>query len=131
MTDQASSSPPPLPTAKPKSRRGIKIFIGICAAVILAVNLIKIATTPRLEVERTGFFHQGNIIKVLNVGDKPITIGAVSFNDRADCSPQEKRGSVVLNVGENTTFSSSCQIIRANIETDQGSASYSFSGSPD
>ncbi|MCK1364072.1 hypothetical protein [Bradyrhizobium sp. 62] len=130
MTEN-TPTPPPLPSAKPKSRRGLKILIGVCAAMLLLANLLKIGGGPKLEVERTGFFHQGNIIKVLNVGDKEVTVLAVSFNDRPDCRPNEKQESVTLKVGESMIFPSGCRIVRADIETDQGTASVTFSGPPD
>jgi hypothetical protein len=130
MTEN-TPTPPPLPYAKPKSRRALKVFIGICAGVFLLANLLKIGTGPKLEVERTGFFHQGNIIKVLNAGDKEVTVLAVSFNDRPDCRLNEKQDSVMLKVGESMIFPSGCRIVRADIETDQGTASFTFTGPPD
>lgn len=128
MTEN-TPTPPPLPSAKRKSRRALKVFIGICAAVLLFANLLKIGGGPKLEVERTGFLHQGNIIKVLNVGDKEVTVLAVSFNDRPDCRLNEKQ--VTLKVGESMIFPSGCRIVRADIETDQGTASFTFTGPPD
>jgi hypothetical protein len=131
MSDQ-SSALPPLPGARPKRRlRWLKIIVGIIAAGFLVIGLLGSTNSPKLEVQRTGFFHQGNIIKVLNIGAKPITITGVSFNNRADCISDEKRERQTLNVGDSTTFVSRCQIVRASIETDQGTATYSFSGPPD
>ncbi|MBJ7402204.1 MAG: hypothetical protein JHD07_02435 [Bradyrhizobium sp.] len=130
MTDQISPNPPPLPAEKPKTRRGLKVLIGFCAAAFLIANLLKLGSGPKLEVERTGFFHQGNIIKVLNVGDKEVTVTAVTVNDRPDCRPNEQE-SVTLKVGESMIFPSACRIVRADIQTDQGRASFTFSGPPD
>src|SRR5947208_14720212 len=89
-TDQSSTAPS-LP-AKPQPRlRLLKIMTGIVAGGFLVLGLLGSANSLKLEVQRTGFFHQGNIIKVLNIGPKPITISAVSFNDRSDCTSDEKR----------------------------------------
>lgn len=131
MTDQNSSTPPPIPTEKPKAWRGLKILIAVCAGVFLLANLLRIGSGPKLEVERTGFLHQGNIVKVLNVGDKEVTVTAVSFNDRPDCRSNQKQESVTLKVGESMIFPSACRIVRADIQTDQGGASFTFSGPPD
>lgn len=131
MTDQNPRNPPPIPTERPKARRGLKIFIGFCAAAFLMANLLKLGSGPKLEVERTGFFHRGNIIKVLNVGDKEVTVTAVTVNDRPDCRSNEKQESVTLKVGESMIFPSACRIVRADIQTDQGSVSFTFSGPPD
>jgi hypothetical protein len=131
MTEHVALQPPPLPVTPARKWRWLKIIVGTVAAGFLAISLLGIINSPKLEVERTGFFHQGNIIKVLNVGAKPIVISAVSFNDRADCGADEKKVQKTLNVGDSTTFVSRCQIVRASIETDQGTATYSFSGPPD
>jgi hypothetical protein len=61
-TDQSPTAPS-LP-AKPKPRlRWLKIMTGIVAGGFLVLGLLGSANSPKLEVQRTGFFHQGNIIK--------------------------------------------------------------------
>jgi hypothetical protein len=136
MTDQTSPMPPPLQAAKPKGRRWFKIFMGVCAAIFLIVNLIKIAGSQiDLELTRQGAFlaDDGKAVEITNVGNKPVNITGIKINDRDDC----KAGPltlgagggnfpVTLKVGDKQMFISSCRIIRANVKTDSGSGTYSF-----
>jgi hypothetical protein len=134
MVDQPTALPPPLPAAKPKSRRGLTIFIAICAAAILAANLIKIANSQNdLELVKQGAFSDddGMAVEVTNVGHKPVTIIGMKVNDRDDCKAGpltlgNLNFPVKLNVGDKQMFVSTCNIIRINVQTDGGTSSYSF-----
>jgi hypothetical protein len=87
----------------------------------------------------------GDVIEVLNTGAKSITIQNIVFNDRSDCvatlpsianplslfgqGPPLSQNPIPLNVGQKGLFSAApCFIVRATIETDKGSATYSFTG---
>lgn len=148
MSDR-SSALPPLPSAKRKSRwRWLKIIVGIVAGGFLVIGLLVSINSPKLELKRIG--SDGKGVEVINVGTKPIAITKITINDRADCSVNtlgqafDKMGrlqsgvqanpandqfrSETLAVGEKATYLSSCLIIRAEVETDSGTATYSFKG---
>jgi hypothetical protein len=134
MSDQTSNLPPPIPAESAIETKPRWSWWKITLAVIFcAVFVLKILGSYKpieLEVRRTGLINAatGNMIEVLNVGGKPITITNVTINERTDCRQNQKSESVTLKVGENTFFSGTCFIVRATIETSDGSASYSFSG---
>jgi hypothetical protein len=79
----------------------------------------------------------GKALDITNVGSTPITITKITINDRADCPihfafnddiTKQPNPKGKLDVGEKATYSSSCRIIRAKVETDQGSETFSFQG---
>jgi len=135
MSQHTSAVPPPLPTQPAKPRRNwrwLKIILGIVLGLVLITKVIEAYDPVNLEVAVSY-----NQMTIGNVGSKPIKIISVEVNDRTDCtinlpitmftdpnklefSPSE------LKVGDEIELVSSCKIIRANIETDQGSATYSF-----
>ena len=144
MTGQ-KVGPPPLYPTKPKRRwLWAKLIIGIVAAGFLVVGLIGAANSPSLELSRIGAVtgDDGMGIEIVNVGTKPIAITKITINDRADCSirtlGQVLQGGINadpenehfegqrLAVGDKVTYISSCLIIRAQVETDSGSGTYSF-----
>jgi hypothetical protein len=102
----------------------------ILIAVILAVNE---SSGVKLELTRRNMFdilEDGRAIEIVNAGTKPIKIAKIIINDRADCSAEPFGGydykTTAMKVGDKFTVVSSCLIIRANVETDQGSETYSF-----
>ena len=136
MSDQTSITPPPITTSnvKPKRKWGwLKTSLAVIATVVFAfkiLNSLAVSASPiQLEVRRTGAYTDaaGNVLKVLNVGSKPITITNVTINERQECRQNQKFKSVTLKVGDEQFFAGSCYIVRATIETTDGSESYSFS----
>ena len=136
MDHQTSSQPPTLPLLNKKSKwRWLKIIVGIGAALFLAINLLGIANSPKLELTRQGavFANDGMAVEVTNVGSGPVRIDAMTINDRTDCKAGPltfgKGGGnfpVELKVGDKQMFIASCRVIRVSVETDQGSNAYSF-----
>ena len=68
--------------------------------------------------------NDGRAVEITNVGTKPVTITKIVVNERDDCMKTTK--SETLAIGEKTIYFSLCNIIRASVETDSGTASYSF-----
>lgn len=138
MTDQTAkantaNTPPPLPQKRNKLWRGLQIAVGVILGAFLLLKVIAGLASPDLELMRTDAFirNDGKAFQVTNVGRSTITINDITVNDRSDCSVSISFGSefspITLKVGDKKMLISSCQIIRANVKTDQGSGSYSFS----
>src|ERR1700722_9690626 len=148
-----SNQLPPLPSdsAKPQSKwLWLKIIVGIVAGLFLITSLIGITNSPKLELVRKGAWmgNDGHAVEITNVGTKPITITKVTINDRSDCSVQtlaqvfdsngrsasgakpdpknDQFSSSTFNVGDRVSYISSCRVIRATVDTDQGTGTYSF-----
>ena len=140
MTEQLTA-PPAIPTAttRPRSKwRWLKITIGIVTAGFLAIGIISSYNPVDLELRRRDLFdtaRDGKVLEITNVGKKPIKLVSLTINDRPDCSVYRLDAILgnnkplfpsILNVGDEISISGSCQIIRAAVETDQGSNTYSF-----
>ena len=138
MSEQMSA-PPPIPSvaSKPKRKwRWLKIILGVLAAGFLVVRILGSYNPVDLELIRRDLFdaaHDGKVLEMTNVGSKPVKLVRITVNDRPDCSVS--RLSFVDNsplfpslmrVGDELSLVSSCQIVRATVETDQGSNTYSF-----
>jgi hypothetical protein len=135
-----NSLPPPLPSVKAKrSWRWLKIILGACAGIVLAINLLRIADeSPSLEVTvKDALFSDDRMAaEFINTDTKAIKIEGVRINDREDCkispllSPAPNNGHfpIELKVGDKLTLTSSCRIVRISVETDHGSDTYSFNG---
>jgi hypothetical protein len=118
----------------------------MAAAVLMICSLDALAASPEtlLNVQKSS---NNNNILVMNIGSGPIMILGVTINDRSDCKtgtafigpprsttgvltfvPRElKAGDKLLvynRLGTNTH--DGCKLIRAEIETDQGSETFSF-----
>lgn len=141
MSETNLNSPPPIivaNAAKPKSKwRWLKIIVGTVAGALLVISLLGSLNSPKLEVRRIGAIlaTDGLGLEVLNVGTKPITVSAVTVNDRIDCKVQRMSLGTdpnpfpaELKVGDKIMLFSTCRIIRAAVGTDQGSNTYSFTG---
>jgi hypothetical protein len=77
----------------------------------------------------------GRVLEITNVGERPIKLTNLKVNDRPDCTVYRLDAILgnaqplfpsTLNVGDKLSISGSCQIIKATVETDQGSNFYSF-----
>ena len=138
MTDQTASPPPlPGPAKKPKAKWW-KFAIAILAGGFLLLRLLASINSVDLELRRTDLFdaaRDGKVLEITNVGRKPITLVSLTINDRADCKVYRLDAILgnnkplfpaLLNVGDKVSISGTCQVIRATVETDQGSSTYSF-----
>lgn len=139
MSDQTANSPPPIPTTDvtPKSRwRGLKIAAGIVLGAVLVSKIVVSSSSTSIDLELTRKYSDGTVIEIINVGAMPIRITNVTINDRPDCKvglydllKDSKGVPADLRVGDKLElWSPSCRIIRARVETDQGSRTYTFSG---
>lgn len=137
MTEQTSNSPPRIPaeSTKPKSKwRGLKVAAGIVLGVVLVFKIV--SSSGSVDLELTRKYSDGKVIEIINVGGTPIKITKVTINDRDDCTlrlfdllKESKGVPAELKVGDKLElWSTSCRIIRANVETDKGSRTYTFSG---
>lgn len=137
MSEQVSV-PPPIPSvSKPKRRwRWLKALLGILAAGFLVVRIFGSYHSVDLELVRRDLFdaaHDGKVLEMTNVDSKPIKLLRITINDRPDCSvsrlsfvDNSPLFPTVMRVGDQLSLMSSCQIVRATVETDQGSNTYSF-----
>jgi hypothetical protein len=137
MTEPASV-PPPLPSVatKPKATWW-KFLIAAFAVAFLLLRLLASVNTVDLEVRRIDFMFNddGKVLDITNIGKAAINITGVTANDRDDCKlkklvfveGQDPSYPIPLKVGETQRFSGSCPVVRATVETDQGSNTYSFS----
>ena len=133
------SAPPPIPSvaSKPTSKwRWLKIAIGIIAAGFLAIGILGSYNPVNLELVRRDLFdaqHDGKVLEMTNTGSKPVKIIRITINDRPDCTiyrlsfvDNSPLFPSTLKIGDRVTLAGSCQIIRATVETDQGSSTYRF-----
>lgn len=148
MSDQSVAA---ANVAKPKSRwRWWKILLIIIALGWLILGLLNSYRPVQLGLRTAGAFtgDDGRAIQIVNNGEKPITIRGMTVNDRDDCkittmgqeydragragslmkpdAANEAFKSSTLKVGDTATYISSCRIVRATVETDLGSATYTF-----
>lgn len=131
-------------TIKPQ-RRGTWWLVSILVTGIAGLVFLLNGAFSRLDLEvRRNLFTRtdGLIIEVINVGTKPIRLLNISINDRSDCSaktpmqmhdqlfaPESRNvafAARTLNVGDRASYNSNCLIVRAKIQTDRGSAMFSF-----
>jgi hypothetical protein len=137
MSEQALNSPPPMPnpTVKQKGKwRKTKIALGIVLGVVITFKIVSSVSSVDLELTRK--YSDGTVIEILNVGSNPIKVTNVVINDRPDCKvalfdllKDSKGVPADLKVGDKIElWSPGCRIIRANVETDKGSRTYTFSG---
>lgn len=118
--------------------RAFKIFGAIAFVIILALKLAGGSNSLDLELTRRNLFdinHDGRAMDLVNTGTGPVSITKIIINDRSDCEVSElnfvnprKSMPWELKVGDKITLRSSCRIIRATIETDHASSTYSFKG---
>jgi hypothetical protein len=116
---------------KPRDRwLWLKIIVGGIGGLVLVTGLVGSYNSPSLQVQ----MDRSGTVVVTNTGSKPIAIQAATINNRDDCRAgggiMPGRGpfhSQTLKVGEQTYVNSFCNIVRLALETDQGSATYSFS----
>ncbi len=125
----ATPAPPPLP--KKRSWRWFKITVGILFGLILLVKILVSFSSLDLELTRKDAWRHddGKGLEIVNVGRSPITITDIVINERSDCAlatgPDGKLR-FTLGVGDKRLLGSQCQIIRAHIQSDQGTSTYSF-----
>lgn len=109
----------------------------IAIAIVIAFATIAIVGSPGsdlgLRVETSSSSLAG--VVVTNVGARPITIRSIMINNRKECAESMKLYANALgvpplprtiDVGDKTGVLSGCQVIRATIDTDRGSAEYNF-----
>lgn len=97
-----------------------KIILAILGGV-LALLLIGVFVDPDpLEVS-----YDGNLVKILNIGNEPVEIKGVMINDRTDCAVLNviPLGNV-LKVGDSMILMPLCEAVRIKITTAGGSDTY-------
>jgi hypothetical protein len=143
MTDQ-TVVPPPLPPAVKKPARFKKTRIVLFTIAILWIGSrlfshldLSALGSPDLKVQIADEILNGDNLElqITNAWDKPVTITGIAINNRQDC---QVFGMAALNgdktplfprtlkVGDELIVLSSCKVIRAEIQTDKGSDTYSF-----
>jgi len=133
------SAPPPIPSIASKAKRKwrwLKTILGILAAGFLVVRILGSYNPMDLELDRRDLFdaaHDGKVLEMTNVGSKPVKLVRIAINDRPDCNvsrlsfvDNSPLFPSILKIGDKLSLLSSCQVVRATVETDQGSSTYSF-----
>jgi hypothetical protein len=126
------SAPPPTVPRSQKPWRRSKIILGALLGLLLIVKIITSYDPVTLDVSV-----RYNRLKLGNVGSKPIKITGIEINQRTDCTVALPLGmftdpnklefsSRELKVGDEIELVSACKIVRAHVETDQGSETYSL-----
>ena len=154
MTEQALNPSNSEKLLKPKRKwRWLKIVVGLSAGLFLILSLVGTANSPKIEVTQKGAYspNDGMALDVVNVGTLPITIKRIMINDRTDCLVStraqefDRLGRIgsglkpnpandlfqvaTISVGDTVTYIGSCRVIRATIDTNQGSSTYTFRAS--
>jgi hypothetical protein len=108
------------------------LFLGV---VGLTVATLITRASDQLQVRRIGFVlgDDGAGLEIVNTSLGPLVINNVRVNERADCVTypffglaKDGKFPVNLKVGDKMIIGGSCRVIRTQIITDKGSASYSF-----
>jgi hypothetical protein len=108
------------------------LFLGV---VGLTVATLITRASDQLQVRRIGFVlgDDGAGLEIVNTSSGPLVINNVRVNERADCVTypffglaKDGKFPVSLKVGDKMIIGGSCRVIRTQIITDKGSASYSF-----
>jgi hypothetical protein len=122
-------------TARPglRSLKQLLIIASIIVAAILVVGIILSNGGPKLKVQT-----QAGLLSIQNIGGEPITIRHLSVNDRPDCRMQRAPIDLLfaqvappgeaptLKVGDVADWTVYCPIVRLTVETDRGTATYTF-----
>ena|ERR1700730_6270278 len=98
----------------------ILAVFGIVAAIFVLIGIS--GSLESLEVT-----YEDNLLKIQNVGDKPVEIRGVTINDRSDCAvlnvmPQGN----ILKVGDSLVLMTLCSAVRTTITTADSSDTYYF-----
>jgi hypothetical protein len=123
------------PTARPRLRspKQLLIVAGVLIAAIVVIGVVLSNNGPRLKVET-----RGGLLSIQNIGSEPITIRHLSVNDRSDCGMQRSPIDLILGpvappgeaptlkVGDVADWNVYCPIVRLTVETDRGTAAYTF-----
>jgi hypothetical protein len=125
----------------PTSKRTHKTWWYAVSAIALIGVLFAAgggSTNMGLDVTRSDWLMRGDgrALKVVNSGTTPIIINKLSVNGREDCKlfsllPNKEASELLpyeLKVGDQFRLNSSCQLIRVEISTKDGSATYEFGG---
>jgi hypothetical protein len=108
------------------------LFLGV---VGLTVATLITRASDQLQVRRIGFVlgDDGAGLEIVNTSSGPLVINNVRVNERADCVTypffglaKDGKFPINLKVGDKMIIGGSCRVIRTQIITDKGSASYSF-----
>jgi hypothetical protein len=141
MSQETAAAPPPLPVPNlnPKRKWGwLRITLIIVVGIIFFLKILGSSHSLDLELTRKGYLFNDDErgVEIVNVGTAPVTITKIIVNDRDDCKidlaglfadPNQRPSlPVELKVGDRLAFGSSCQIIRANVQTGDASETYSF-----
>jgi hypothetical protein len=143
MVDQTAVPPPLPPVKKPTRFRKTRIVLFTIAIFWIGSRLLSHLSdlaSPDLIVQKDN----NNVITLTNKGSKPVTIRGATVNGRSDCktgttSLEVSGGYAVvgqlrfepteLKVGDELkVYTIGCKVIRAAVETDQGSETYTFNG---
>jgi hypothetical protein len=101
---------------------------GFWAIYVYSTNV----SSLDLELRTENAGNLGSHLTIVNVGEKPITMTAVSINGRDECAKSTLFGPALVNlprelkVGDRITHLSSCIVVRVTLETDRGAAIYTF-----
>lgn len=124
---KAPTSPPVATNPGDITTKKILVFAGFCGIVLFAWFSSSSQDNLGLEViadRGPTAFAKG--VSILNASSTPITILDISVNGRDDCyhrSPELKK---TLKQGDRDGFLTHCEVLRLDVKTDRGTATFSF-----
>lgn len=98
-------------------------YVGTAVVVIFAFLIDSGSDNNSLKV-----LYENNLLKIQNVGVKPVHLQDIVINDRKDCRfvNATPLGNI-LNVGDSILLVSECEAVRVTITTDDGPRTYGIS----
>jgi hypothetical protein len=127
----ASSAEKQGPIAKIKANfRSPKwwLLMGAAAVALVAIRAF-LSSSDTLGLELVTFNDTtGSLLKITNVSNSSIKLLDVKVNDGGACSAFNFRDwkGTPMALGMQYSFGSTCRILKATVQTDKGTASYSF-----
>ena len=92
----------------------------------LALSSLIHSDSPNITLQLEKY---ADYVDVRNVGQDPITVKSVLFNDKPDCyvsKPSLSYPPIKLQFASGAAFFSQCDVTHVTVETDQGSATFKF-----
>jgi hypothetical protein len=102
------------------------VAVGIVASLVLRAVL---SSSNTLGLELVAYNDTPHsLLQITNVSSPGIKLLDVSVNDGGSCAPFNFKNwkGQSMDVGMQWSFGTSCQILKATVQTDKGTASYSF-----
>jgi hypothetical protein len=108
------------------SKRIVMATAGVLAVAVFGIGIVRSLGDDlglKVHVNEGRYI---NLVVITNVLQAPIRVLHVSVNGRDDCYQFRETHASTLKMGDQTHAGTHCDVIRVTVNTDKGSASYSF-----